>query len=370
MEAHDIVIVGGGPAGSTCAWRLRQAGFDVVVVDKATFPRDKVCAGWITPQVFDELRIDPDEYAIGRTCQPITGFRVGVIGLDSVVETSSDCAVSFGIRRSEFDDFLLRRSAACLLLGTPVSRIRRVGGGWIVNERVSAPMIVGSGGHFCPVARMLNGASQAAPLVVAQEVEVAIDHRACPIDAEMPELYFSPDLEGYGWCLRKGDYVNIGLGRRDPHGLPRSIRQFLEFLKTRRGIHIDASWRWRGHAYLLSASSRRTVDDAVIVAGDAVGLAYPETGEGIRPAIESGLLAASTIVEANGRYSCDRLRSYTGRLQQRFGEGPCFQFLAHVLPRRITMVVAPRLLGMSWFVRHVVLDRWFLHAGEAALAAA
>ena len=88
MEAHDIVIVGGGPAGSTCAWRLRRAGFDVVVVDKATFPRDKVCAGWITPQVFDELRIDPGEYGIGRTCQPITGFRVGVIGVDNVVETS------------------------------------------------------------------------------------------------------------------------------------------------------------------------------------------------------------------------------------------------------------------------------------------
>jgi flavin-dependent dehydrogenase len=370
VEAHDIVIVGGGPAGSTCAWRLRQAGLDVVVMDQATFQRDKVCAGWVTPQVFDDLRIDPDEYGKGRTCQPITGFRVGVIGVDDVVETSYDRTVSFGIRRSEFDDFFLRRSAARLLLGTPVSTIRRDGAGWIVNERVSAPMLVGAGGHFCPVARMLNGASRAAPLVVAQEVAVAIDHRACPIDAERPELYFCPDLEGYGWCFRKGDYVNIGLGRRDPHGLPRATGQFLEFLKTRRGIHIGASWRWRGHAYLVSASRRRAVDEAVIVAGDAAGLAYPESGEGIRPAIVSGLLAASTIVEANGRYSYDRLRPYTRRLQQRFGEGPFSQLLAHVLPRTVTTVLVLRLLDTSWFVRHVVLDRWFLHAGEAVLAAA
>jgi flavin-dependent dehydrogenase len=67
------VITGGGPAGSACAGRLRQAGLDVVVIDGATFPRDKVCAGWITPQVIDDLRLDVDDYRSGRTFQPITG---------------------------------------------------------------------------------------------------------------------------------------------------------------------------------------------------------------------------------------------------------------------------------------------------------
>ena len=56
VDTCDVVIVGGGPAGSACAWRLRQAGLEVVVIDKAIFPRDKVCAGWITPQVLDDLR--------------------------------------------------------------------------------------------------------------------------------------------------------------------------------------------------------------------------------------------------------------------------------------------------------------------------
>ena len=72
----DVLIVGGGPAGSACARRLREAGLDVVVIDKAVFPRDKVCAGWITPQVVEDLQIDPDRYRQGRTFQPITGFRV------------------------------------------------------------------------------------------------------------------------------------------------------------------------------------------------------------------------------------------------------------------------------------------------------
>ena len=51
----DAVIVGGGPAGSTCAGALRRHGWDVMVVDRAQFPRDKVCAGWITPEVFPLL---------------------------------------------------------------------------------------------------------------------------------------------------------------------------------------------------------------------------------------------------------------------------------------------------------------------------
>ncbi len=372
MDTCDVVIVGGGPAGSTCAWKLRKAAFDVVIVDKAMFPRDKVCAGWITPQVLEDLQIDPDDYGNGRTFQPITGFRVGVIGEDHFVEASYAHAVSFGIRRCEFDDYLLRRSGARLVLGGSRSAVRRERSHWIVNETVTAPMLVGAGGHFCPVGRMLNGASDRAPLVTAQEVELPIDQCACNVIAERPELYFSRDLAGYGWCFRKGDYINIGLGSLDHHGLPAATVEFVEFLKTRRRIPADTSpWRWRGHAYLLSGtSSRRVVDDAVMLAGDAAGLACKQSGEGIRPAIESGLMAAAAIVEANGGYTRDRLEPYARQLQRRFGDGALVHLLSRTVPRGIPIALARRLLDKSWFVRHVVLDRWFLHARDEALALA
>jgi menaquinone-9 beta-reductase len=51
VETCDALVVGGGPAGSSCAWKLRQHGMAVTVMDKAPFPRNKVCAGWITPAV-------------------------------------------------------------------------------------------------------------------------------------------------------------------------------------------------------------------------------------------------------------------------------------------------------------------------------
>ncbi|MGH8310611.1 MAG: FAD-dependent oxidoreductase, partial [Steroidobacteraceae bacterium] len=62
MRQCDVLVVGGGPAGSTCAWALSRAGLEVLVIDRARFPRDKVCAGWVTLPVFEALELDPGEY--------------------------------------------------------------------------------------------------------------------------------------------------------------------------------------------------------------------------------------------------------------------------------------------------------------------
>jgi flavin-dependent dehydrogenase len=371
MQTCDVLIAGGGPAGAACAGRLARAGLDVLVVDRAVFPRDKVCAGWVTPQGIADLQLDLDEYRRGRTLQPFTAFRVGLIG-GGAVDVSYDHPVSFGIRRCEFDDYLLRRSGARLQLGTPIAGIRRDAGGWIVNDAMRARVLVGAGGHFCPVARLLNGPSDAAPLVVAQEAEFPIDSRtagAFTVLPERPELYFSRALDGYGWCIRKEQHVNIGFGRLNRRGLPASRADFLAFLRARNAIPDDEpSWCWRGHAYLLCApGSRRVVDDGALLVGDAAGLAYPQSGEGIRPAIESGLMAAEAIICADGRYTRDRLEAYERRLHERFGAGGASRLLAEALPPWAAPALARWLLRSRRFVRHIVLDRWFLHARDAAL---
>jgi geranylgeranyl reductase family protein len=376
METCDVLIVGGGPAGSTCAWQLGRAGLDVLVMDTAAFPRDKVCAGWITVQVVDDLRLDVKEYRKGRTFQPITGFRTGVIGSTQEVETTYAHPVSFGIRRCQFDEYLLQRSRARLQLGVPVSKLRRDRGEWVVNEQVRTPMLVGAGGHFCPIARHLNGSispPHEAALVVAREVEFAVeadDDASFPIDPERPELYFSRDLRGYGWCFRKQNYLNIGFGHLNRRSLPKATAEFVAFLSARRKIASPSNWQWRGHAYLVRESDRRrVVDDGVLLVGDAAGLAYPQSGEGIRPAIESGLLAASSILHAGGRYSAEELVPYERHLVTRFGMGRASSGVARSLPAGLMARCARGLLRLPPFVRHVVLDRWFLHAHEPALAA-
>ena len=370
MENCDVLVVGGGPAGSSCARRLRQHGLDVIVMDRSAFPRDKVCAGWITPQVLEDIELDVHDYRRGRTFQPIVGFRTGVIGSDAAIETKYAQPVSFGIRRCEFDHYLLEHSGSRLKLDTPVSSIRRDDGHWVINESVKAGMLVGAGGHFCPVARWLNPLLQGAPIVVAQEAEFAVDPGdagAWPGIAGMPELYFCRALNGYGWYFRKEQFVNVGFGLLNGRSLPKATEEFVAFLR-KRGRIPGASWRWRGHAYLVSdAPRRRAFDDGVVLIGDAAGIAYPQSGEGIRPAIESGLLAASAIVEARGRYSAERLAPYDQRLRRRFGCARNWPVLPKSIVDALGSRLLPWLLGNPWFTRHMVLDRWFLNAREPSL---
>jgi menaquinone-9 beta-reductase len=368
MDTCDVLIVGGGPAGSSCAWALQRAGLDAVVVDRATFPRDKVCAGWITPQVVDELELDTTAYRKGgRTFQPFTGFRIGLVDGDRTVEARYGTPVSYGIRRCEFDAYLLERSGARLALGEPAATIVRDREHWIVNDALRAPMLVGAGGHFCPVARAVNpenGARRADRLVVAQEAEFEAapdDETASPAAGEMPELYFCNELDGYGWRVRKGSYVNVGIGRLDCRLLPPTVKKFVAFLERTGRLRGHPDRRWQGHAYLVSAPVvRRTIEDGVLLAGDAAGLAWPQSGEGIRPAIQSGLFAARTIVDAAGRYTRDRLQRYDTWLRETFAGSMMVRALSPLIPAGLWMPVARTLLGNPAFVRSVVLERGFL----------
>jgi flavin-dependent dehydrogenase len=370
MERCDVLIVGGGPAGSSCAWALRETGLDVVVMDKAHFPRDKVCAGWITPAVVEALRLDTEDYRRKHTFQPITGFRVGMLEA-AMLDSDYDHPVSFGVRRCEFDDYLLRRSSARLRLGESVHSLVRRAGGWRVNESLEAGVVVGAGGHFCPVARQLGADVGGAELAVhAQEIEFELDAAqlsSCRIALGRPELYFCHDLKGYGWCVRKGNWLNIGLGRESTDSLPPHLEAFRNFLTERQLAPVDRAPRFKGHAYVLYPHARRPlVDDAVLLIGDAAGLAYGQSGEGIRPAVESGLLAAATIQAAAGRYDRQTLSGYSARLIARLGPRQGRDWSA-LFPCGIKAQLAGRLLRRRWFARRVLLERWFLHSHIAPL---
>jgi menaquinone-9 beta-reductase len=370
MVSCDVLVVGGGPAGSTCAGRLKQAGIDVLLLDREMFPRQKPCAGWITPAVLQMLGVDAEEYRQGRVLQEISNFRTGLIG-DSGLVTRYGSTVSYGIRRSEFDHFLLQRSGARQALGETVTTLNRDDGCWIVNGRIRARMLVGAGGHYCPVARLLGARIGREDVIVAQAAEYAMspeEAQRCRIQPDTPELFFCRDMKGYGWLFRKGNYLNIGLGRRDIRHLGRHTREFCRFIETRGDVPEGFDGRFQGHAYLLydHGGGRSCVGDRALLIGDAAGLSHPQSGEGILPAIESALLAADTVIAADGDYSRDNLSHYAARLASHFGRS-CTNTPSSPLSSRILRVLGARMLTSSIFSRHVVLDRWFLHRGRQAL---
>jgi flavin-dependent dehydrogenase len=193
------------------------------------------------------------------------------------------------------------------------------------------------------------------------ELELTPEQAAsCRVAQESPELYFCEDLLGYGWCFRKGNHLNVGLGRVDPRQLGNRVQEFYQWLRRQGRVPDDLPKDFPGHAYLTyDQAARPLAADAVVWIGDSAGLAYSESGEGIRPAIESGLMAAETILEAQGNYRPEILDAYRRRMEAHFGPRQ-----PSVPGPRVTSAFRRRLAGwllrQRWFVRSVVLDRWFL----------
>lgn len=350
MRHVDVLVAGGGPAGSTCAWALGRAGANVLVMDGARFPRDKVCAGWLTPRVLEVLGLAPEEYrANGLVMQEMTGFRTSVLPNRRPVATRYESVVSYAVRRCEFDRYLLQRAGVDVREGSSVSTLRRAGDRWIINDEVSAAVLVGAGGQFCPVARHLNPPSRSG-LVIAREIELPIDGERCSVDARLPELYFCHDLNGYGWCVRKGDFLNVGFGRRTGHKFQAHVRDFAAWLRASRTLPERVlDWaRWRGHAYRLRGATPYVAGEGVLLIGDAAGLAWPESGEGIAPAVESGVIAARTIVAAGGGFAAADALAYANAIGA-----------TAKTSLSVPAPLARGLLRVPPFVRYA-LDRWFL----------
>jgi len=374
LERRDAVIVGGGPSGSTLARALTRAGATVSVLDKRCFPRDKTCAGWITPAVIGSLGLDPGEYrGRGLVLQPIHGFRVARMGAAPLHNDHGPAPASYTIRRCEFDHFLLERSGAELRTGTALDSLERAGGDWIVNGALRTPLIIGAGGHFCPVARALGAdLGRAEAVVGAQEFEVRMTTAQAArskVSGDTPQLYFCPDLAGYAWVVRKGDWLNVGIGRRNPKQLGEHLARFLATMVREGVLEAEiASARPNGHAYLLYPdASRPLVAEGALLVGDAAGLAYPESGEGIRPAIESALLAAETIRSCGGKISKDNFSSYADAIGRRFGTRKAGSVPAAPRSGPLQQFAAALLMRTNWFTREIVTRRWFLHEHVAPL---
>ena len=315
MQHADVVVVGGGPAGSTCAWKLRQAGLKVLVLDRSEFPRTKLCAGWITPQVIDDLQFNTKEYP--HSFLSFNRLELNWRGLRFRKRT-----VQHSIRRYEFDDYLLRRSGAELRTHK-VKRVDVDGRRFLIDGSFSCNYLVGAGGTSCPVFRQFfhDRSPRAKGLQIATyEHEFAYDWQ----DEEC-KLWFSENgLPGYAWYVPKGrGYLNVGLGGKAEAMKSGSLRlqdywdKFVRNLEER-GLVTGAAYDPSGYSYYLRGRVDAVRQGNVFIIGDSVGLASKDLGEGIGPAVRSGILAAEAIVE-NAEYSLKTVDGYSvpGFLQQR-----------------------------------------------------
>jgi flavin-dependent dehydrogenase len=271
------------------------------VLEREPFPRVKLCAGWITPDVFRDLALDPSDYPHGLT--RLEGLRLSVGGLKLRLPSRQ-----MAIRRVEFDDFLLRRAAVPVHIHS-VRDIIRSDGGYLIDERFFGRYLVGAGGTHCPVARTFFDNVHPRPresLIVTQEEEfpyqVADDAQASPRARACHLWFFEDGLPGYAWYVPKvGGYVNVGVGGKavtlKARG-DRIQRHWDRLVSQLAALDLvkDHAYAPKGHAYYLRRPVSQVQVGHAFVVGDAAGIATADLGEGIAPAIRSGLLVADAIV--------------------------------------------------------------------------
>jgi flavin-dependent dehydrogenase len=315
LPTYDAIIVGGGPAGSTCASILVGSGVHTLLLDKAGFPRVKLCAGWLSAPVWDILGLSPRQYPLGLWA--FNQVHIQFRGRKYTLQANG-----YFVRRYEFDDFLLRRSKVETREGFMVRQIERDRAGyWVIDNQFRAKYLIGAGGSHCPVARALFANPENLPCGT-QEREFEADLaqiEACRAGADgEPEILLHDDMKGYSWNVPKGQWLNVGTGTKVAREvLPAwsKARAFFEDNGTRGSIPFSARPmldKMKGHGYssFHPLHLRRCQADNVFLIGDALGLAQPMTGEGILPAVLSGKLCATAIAGGLPETYAERLRTH------------------------------------------------------------
>lgn len=289
MHSIQTIVVGGGPAGSTAAWSLARQGLDVMVLEASSFPRTKLCAGWITPKVLSDLELNPEEVP---SLEKISAMNVHWKNARTAFKVP---AKQFSIQRSVFDAFLLERSNARVETHR-VRNIEQVADGFLIDRMYHCKFLVGAGGTSCPVRRSLfAGLHRGQDIALAKELEF---RPKGPIVPETHLWWRFPMDPGFAWHVPKHDAVNIGFGywKTSKSAVKRPWETFLQALRERGFLGDHDQPRAKGWSYyLLEREPSSCPHGQAMLIGDALGLATWDLGEGIGPAIESGLSCAQRI---------------------------------------------------------------------------
>jgi geranylgeranyl reductase family protein len=307
ISEYDVIVVGGGPAGSTAAFLLSQAGYEVLLVDKAKFPRKKLCGGLITEKTLNLI-------------QKLFDFSLDKLKKDDVIDYVSDSYQIYFknkqittnhlegkfhlIKRDVYDNYLLqtvKQKGVEVLEKTKVIDIdfkkniiktKR-------DKKYKSNYIIAADGVNSIIKNkilMERNLKNNSYIVnnKAMTIETEVSKEKLPFDLEGPILYFGVINWGYGWVFPKKDTAVIGLGGLTNHNkdLKKVFKEYLKLLKLDKYSLEIKGWPLPFGNYLDRPSYKNT-----FLLGDAANLVDPLTGEGLCYAHKSAQIVSQVIIE-------------------------------------------------------------------------
>ncbi len=297
----DVIIAGGGPAGSVAAFVLASAGYPVTVLEKQKFPRYKVCGAGLTHKILQEIPFDIWSVIDSRVHTFRFSTRFG-----ETFERSSPDPLIYCTMRDKLDNYMLSQAqvaGAKVLFGEQVTAVAPQGDMIKVVTRTGEYLcrkLIGAEGATGKVSRSAGLWRDMLP-GLAWEAELEIDPGALERIRQTVFLDWGSFPGGYGWLFPKSAHISVGVG--GPAALSRHMmpyyQRFLDYLKET-GIQVNTTLSLKSWPIPVRVRSGRFRAGNIFITGDAAGLTDPLTGEGIYYAVRSGRIAAEEVMASFG----------------------------------------------------------------------
>jgi geranylgeranyl reductase family protein len=308
-STYDVVIIGGGPAGSTSGYLLSKAGLNVVIVDKARFPRQKLCAGVITQKTAHLINSLFHETVDSLQKKEVINFESSFCKVffrnRCIAKIHHESIPFYYVNRTIYDNFFLqkaKKAGAEVLEGE-----RAVSADYRKNEIVTSSgktlhskYIIGADGVYSRVRRELFFKRRTPDFWrrgLASAFEVFVERKKLKNADYNSRIFYGIANWGYAWVFPNKDRVVIGLGGlniKNGKELLSSFRQFLSLLGL---SSCSETLVPKGHAVPYGNFLKNPVLESTLLVGDAAGFVDPLLGEGIYYAHKSAYLASLAIVQ-------------------------------------------------------------------------